>query len=233
MKRPVVYTAFSKGYDHLQPPAAHWRDAVDFVAFLEETLPTPGWEIRPLHQGFTDPCRNAKIHKILSHVYFPDQEYTMWVDGSISITTALSFAELAEIYLGDCDLAVFKHRRRQCVYLEALACLEQKKDDPEIIYRQVELYRSKKYPLNNGLIEGCVLLRRHTPQIRRFNEQWHDIITNYSRRDQLSFNYVAHQLNLKFRHFSGNYTKNPYFTYTPHCGHVPRKKRPASAAPAR
>ncbi len=234
MNKPVVYTAFSKGYDTLKSPPAHWRDEVDFVAFLEEERPVAGWEIRPLHHGFADPCRNAKIHKILPHKYFPNREYSLWVDGSIEITTPLSFAELVQECLGTSDLAVFRHRRRNCAYHEAAECIYRGRDAEDIIDRQMLMYRADGYPPNHGLIEGCVLLRRHTATVQRFNEMWHDIISRYSRRDQLSFNYVAEKVGLNFRHLPGIYTDNPHFTYVPHVGHVPHKPRTgATRAPTK
>lgn len=217
MKNFAVYTAFSRGYDTLQPVPRRWRKEASFTAFLENRPRlVRGWEIKPLHQGFIDPCRNAKIHKILSHVYFPSEEYTLWTDGSIAITSKWTVRKLVREYLSDCDIVVFKHRRRQCIYAEAKECIAQKKDAPAIIRRQIRLYRSENYPVNHGLIEGCVILRRHTPKIIRFNELWHQLIMNYSRRDQLSFNYVAHTLNVKFHHWPGIYTQNPHFTFIPH-----------------
>lgn len=228
MKNYALYTAFSKGYDVLQPRPAHWHTTVDCTAFLEEKPrnPVPGWQIKPLDQSQTDPCRKAKIHKILSHVYFPDHEYTLWVDGCIAITTPFYFADLIEDYLGRSDIVVFKHRRRQCIYAEAKECIAQKKDAPAVIRRQMKMYRADGYPEDNGLIEGCVILRRHSRKIIRFNEMWYDIITRYSRRDQLSFNYVAHQLKMKVRYWPGNYSFNPHFTYKAHTDYVPPHLRP-------
>ncbi len=229
MNKYVVYTAFSKGYDILRPPPKSWRKAVDFTAFIEEKSSVAGWKREPLYPGFVDPCRNAKIHKILSHVYFPNHEYSLWMDGSITITSPFSFADLVGEYLNGCDIVVFKHRRRQCIYAEAQECIAQGKDSPETIHRQINYYRATGYPENNGLIEGCVILRRHSPAIMRLNELWYDTIMRYSRRDQLSFNYVAHTLKVKFRHWPGIYTHNPHFTYNYHTDYVPRHLRKQAA----
>ena len=60
------------------------------------------------------------------------------------------------------------------------------------------------YPANAGLSECCVLLRRHTDAIKDFNEAWWEEIRRGSRRDQLSFDYVARRCGLKYRYFPGS-----------------------------
>jgi hypothetical protein len=46
-----------------------------------------------------------------------------------------------------------------------------------------------------------VILRRHTDAIRHLNEAWWNEIVRGSRRDQLSFNYVAWKLGLRYATF--------------------------------
>ena len=46
-----------------------------------------------------------------------------------------------------------------------------------------------------------MILRRHTDAIRRLNEAWWNEIVRGSRRDQLSFNYVAWKLGLSYATF--------------------------------
>lgn len=203
-KEIVIYTAICNGYDSLkeQPPSA--RNGVDFVAFTDSGENTKTWDVRPVCKDYKDPNRNAKIHKILSHQYFTDKRYSLWIDGSITIDFPFAIEKLIEMYLADHDIAVFKHPDRNCVYQEANACLQQKLDDPNIIRKQIQKYTKEGYPSNAGLAECTVILRRHTDTIKRFNEAWWDEIRNGSRRDQISFNYVAKKLNVKIRYFPGN-----------------------------
>ncbi|HVU37313.1 MAG TPA: glycosyltransferase domain-containing protein [Opitutales bacterium] len=216
LENSVVYTAITNDYDQLNAPNKSWSQQAKFVAFLDQDQNVPGWQVRPIYRRFRDPCRNAKIHKVLSHVYFPKANYSIWVDGSVQIISTESFARFAEEQLRAHDLAVFKHRNRTCAYQEAKACLYERRDAFKIIDAQMKKYFRDGYPLNNGLAECMVLLRRHTPQIMRFNEKWYAQINAYSRRDQLSFNYVAHKLGVKIKYFEGDISNNLHFRWLPH-----------------
>lgn len=221
MKNFVVYTAVTAEYDKLRPPSELWRKEADFVAFLEEPTNVPGWQYRPIYKRFHDPCRNAKIHKILPHRYFPEAEYSLWMDGSIAIKSELPLRHWANKFLRHHDLALFKHRYRNCLYDEAAACLALKLDDPRLINRQMQRYFEEGYPPNNGLAECMVLFRRHTRRMRQFNEAWYQEIHGGSRRDQLSFNYVARRLGFKYNYLPGLIWNNPHFSRAQHV-----KKRP-------
>ena len=202
----AVYTAISNvtnNYDKLKEQKRH-GDGVEYVAFLEEKEASKTWDFRRMHDEFGDPNRNAKIHKILSHRFFPDKKYTLWVDGSVNISFPFSVKRLVDIYLQDCDIAVFKHPDRNCLYEEANVCIQRKLDDENTIRKQMRKYTSEGYPSNVGLAECTVILRRHSPKIIDFNEAWWDEIKNGSKRDQLSFNYVARKTMTKIKFFPGH-----------------------------
>jgi hypothetical protein len=214
----VVYTAISKGFDSLIPPLPLWQKEAIFVAFLEEPQPAPGWEIRPLHQEFKDPCRNAKIHKVMPHLYFPDTEYSLWIDGCIILKSTMPLGRMIKRHLARHDLALCKHPIRDSLYQEALYCLKFKMDQPEIIDRQMQRYFDEGYPQGAGLVECTVILRRHTQRVQCLNELWYKEIERGSRRDQLSFNYATHKLGLKYAHLPGTIISNPHFIRGRHTG---------------
>lgn len=200
----VVYTAITNDknrYDHLKEQKR--IDSTEYVAFLNSPVKSDTWSFREIHGEFADPCRNAKIHKILSHVYFPDKEYSLWIDGSVKVLFPFPVSRLIQMYLSDCDMALFRHCGRKCVYEEATTCVKMRLDDPVVMKKQVERYKSEGYPPNAGLSECTVLLRRHTDQIKRLNEMWWSEICKGSRRDQLSFDYVARACGVRVRHFMG------------------------------
>jgi hypothetical protein len=220
MSKIIIYTAITEGYDKLNPVPEAWRGQARFVAFLGRPQRVAGWEIQPIYRRFRDPCRNAKIHKILSHVYFPDAEYTLWVDGSVKIKSTLPIDLWSGKFLRNHDLAVFKHRQRDCVYAEALANINSGRDNINVISRQMEKYFDEGYPSRSGLAECTVLFRRHSRLVKWFNEKWYAEIKTYSRRDQLSFNYVAHKVGLKYKHLPGIMTDNAHFAWLPHASVV-------------
>jgi GT2 family glycosyltransferase len=206
----VAYTAITGDYDDLKPQPHSAIKSTPFVAFLDRPLgkfePT-FWEVRPVHNEFKDPNRNAKIHKVMPHLFFPDKEYSLWLDGSCKIEFPFSIERLIQIYLSDTDFAVFRHPDRNCIYQEANVCLTRRLDDQETIRQQINRYTKEGYPSNNGLAECSILLRRHTPAVQKFNEAWWEEIKNGSRRDQISFNYVVRKTGLKIRYFPGDLRK--------------------------
>ncbi len=213
----VVYTAIAGNYDSLKEQPHTATQGVDFVAFLDEPRQSKTWRPRAIHTDFRDPIRDAKIHKILSHIYFPDALYSLWIDGSVTIRFPFSIRRLIELYLADCDLAVFQHKSRTCIYQEAGVCLQRRLDDPAIIWCQICRYTQEGYPSNAGLPECTVVLRRHTDTVKAFNEAWWDEITRGSKRDQLSFPYVAWKAGLRYGTFPGSISDNPLF----HCDRHP------------
>ena len=98
-------------------------------------------------------------------------------------------------------MAFFDHNKcadaRDCIYKEHQAILELKerkgyyKDTPVAMQRMVDLLKKEDFPENNGLIVASVLLREHQdPEVIELMEDWWYFVSNYTKRDQLSFNYV-------------------------------------------
>ena len=93
------------------------------------------------------------------------------------------------------------------------------KDDPEIIQNQIQRYQKEGYPVNNGLIKGGIILRRHNEKdVINAMESWWEEVKYNSKRDQLSFNYVAWLHNLKFNYIEGDLRNNEFFTHSSHTG---------------
>lgn len=201
-KKAAVYTVIIDGKDALQPPPAA-ADCDFFVITNSSGLNAPGYHALFVDTVYADPVRNARIYKILSHEVFGDYEASLFVDGNIRITTP-SVAAMFDAYLSDCDLAIHAHEERNCIYAEAEACLRWRKDNPACIHSQMAAYRRDGYPENNGLVTSNILFRRHTPAVRRFNILWWNEICKFSRRDQLSFNYVAWKTGLRYNVLPGN-----------------------------
>ena len=110
MSRGVVYTSVFGGYDDIveQNLPSEW----DWKYFSEENSLSL----------YTDNTRNAKIFKILPHRYFQDYEYSIFIDGNMTIKGDIN--ELVEKYLSDSNVAFFSHGgnqldSRNCAYDEA------------------------------------------------------------------------------------------------------------------
>ena len=159
-----------------------------------------------------------------------DYEYSIFIDGNMKVVGNID--ELIDKYLSDANVAFYSHNHntldaRNCPYDEArtILALGEKnmkitpergilnyKDNPYLIKKQMDRYAHEGFPTNNGLITGMVILRRHNESdCMRVMEDWWTEIKYGSKRDQLSFNYVAWKNNLKFNYIDGDSRNNDYF----------------------
>ena len=179
--RSIIYTAIAGGYDRLQSPRdldSPASEGIRRMAFVDNpalcgAADCPGWQIKIMTSICTVPLMQAKRYKVLSHEALPaDTAFSLWVDGSVEFNSRLDPAYLAMKFLGNHDLALFRHSRRGCIYREAHACQIRGLDDPSVMARQMNQYRAEGYPRNNGLAECTMILRRHTPMVERLNNLW-------------------------------------------------------------
>ena len=83
------------------------------------------------------------------------------------------------------------HSQTDCTYKEAQTCINLKKDNSDVIKKQMDRYKAEGYPEHYGLIESGLLVRElHNQKLNEAMDLWWQEIKNGSRRDQLSFNYV-------------------------------------------
>jgi hypothetical protein len=197
--RTVVYTALFGDYDQLE---AVQFGGVEHVCFTDQRdLKVEGWVVRqveglPPNLSDDDRTRLARRFKLLPHECLPEYRVWIWHDANLKLRRRP--ADLLAFYLRDADIATFPHPERACIYEEAQACINGGKDASDKILRQVERYRSYGYPAGNGMIWSALIVRRNTPEVRALNEAWWAELASGSRRDQLSFNYVAWRLSQRY-----------------------------------
>ena len=200
----VIYTAIFGGYDNLKTPKILNRN-IQYICFSDQLIKCPPWKIIYIKPEFKDKRREARKFKILSHRYLKDFKYSIWLDGSYEILDDLS--KFVKKWLGKNCIAVKKHPVRNCLYDEARICLKQKLDSQKLIVKQINKYFREGYPKNNGLVESGILIRKHTEDVKSFNERWWREVKKFSRRDQISFNYITYKLNMNYSIISKNKIK--------------------------
>jgi hypothetical protein len=201
----VIYTAISDCYDTLKRQSAAATVGARQVAFVDDetrrAVRPAGWQLESIGSRGTDANRTAKYPKVLAHRVLPEAGASLWMDASVLLIAPFGMQRLVELFLAEADLCVFEHDRRRCVYEEARHCIALGLDEPATIEGQMARYREDGFPPDAGLAEATVILRRHTPRIEAFNERWWREIQGGSRRDQLSFPYVARKLGLPYQRF--------------------------------
>ncbi len=216
----AIYTAIFGEREKLYPQ--NFIKGVDFICFSDRPHKTKGWKVIVVEDKFKkDHVRNNRYCKMLPHLYLPEYEYSIYIDGNfVVINSPLSIINT----MGNVNMLVFDHNKtktdaRNCIYkeFEAIVKLYQQKgvlkDEISLMKSQIDFIKSKGYPENNGLIKGGVLIRKHNePDVIAAMERWWYFIENFSKRDQLSFNYVAWECNFKFDMLPGDIRKaNPWF----------------------
>ncbi|SDZ23705.1 glycosyltransferase domain-containing protein [Thermoactinomyces sp. DSM 45892] len=209
----VVYTAIMGNYETIKE--IHIREPnIDYVLFTDNpNVNSATWKIIKTNRLFMDSTRFARRYKILPHRFLRQYQYSIWIDGNMVIKKPIY--PLIE-FLSSHPLIVFNHPNRNCIYKEQAACEALKKDTPQIMRKQIEKYKEIKYPINNGLIASGVILRQHNhPMIINLMEDWWNEVVNYSKRDQLSFNYIVWKNLMNYKQFEWNILKN-FFDIKPH-----------------
>ena len=213
----VVYTAISNGYDELKE-VIDVEDGVDYICFTDSDITSETWTIRNIPEELhklddVRICRNIKIN---THLYLPEYQYSVWVDGNIQV-----IGNIKKLVRGSMEKNIFcipKHPYRNCIYDEADEVKKQQRDDRDIVNDVVNRYKKEGYPKKNGLVQSNIIIRQHN-DIDSIDicEQWWNEVLKYSKRDQLSFNYVCWK-NKKFKvgFFESKIISSNYFTFYNH-----------------
>ena len=213
--KKVVYTAITGDYDELLTPT-YLNDDWDYICFTDnENINSDVWEIRKMEDSDLDKVKKARMYKILPHVFLPEYEYSLWIDGNFRIINDMN--EYIKKYANNNLMMCIIHPDRDCVYDEADACIEQKKDSPEVILNQINRYKAENYPKKWGMIASGILFRKHNdPQVIKVMNTWWEELKYQSRRDQLSFNYACWKNNFKYDVCDLCYWGNEFFEYFQH-----------------
>ncbi len=205
----IVYTAITGGFDQLREPEII-DDNFKYVCFTDNNNFTSDiWDIRKIEIEDGDYNRTAKKIKVFPHIYFPDNSWSIWIDGQLQITGDLQ--KLVNKYIRKSNLLCFLHQVRTCIQEEAEVCKLLGHDDAMVIDRQLKYIMSTGYKDDNELIAGGFLVRQHNePDVINLMNDWWEMIYAGSRRDQLSFNYVAWKNNFVFDITDLNIMDNEY-----------------------
>ena len=200
--KKVIYTCITGEYDDA---CAHVYvdDTWEYVMFTDNKYllgmdKYMHWQIRPLQYNKMTNVKNARWHKINAHRLFPNHDVSLWVDGNIVIMNSDFFMRLDKFINHDALIVVPPHPERNCIYNEAEKIKELKIDNKNTVNQEMRRLRFSGYPQNYGLNETCIMLRRHNDkQIARMQRKWWRMVRNYSKRDQLSYNWATWKCGIK------------------------------------
>ncbi len=238
--RCCVYTTLYGDYDPLPAQPARAGSTLDFIAFVPEPdrlAGAPGaadWSLRRLPPRVAaDPARSARYAKMHPHRLLPEYDASLYIDCSV-LLTAPPEALFDALLFGQTDtMACLRHGYRDNVPDEVLAVLELDLDSPEACFAQLAAYAEAGWQGRVGLTWSGLLLRfHHDPRVVAAMELWWEQVLRFSRRDQLSFAYVAEALDFPFVAHDFSNRESPWHRW-PHSLDRPRAPwRPPAPPPA-
>lgn len=213
----AVFTCITDNYDSVKIPQVDMPE-VPFFCFTDSpsSIPQP-WIARPLVDFELKKAALNRYLKMHAHLMLPEFETTVYIDGSIQILGG--FEPLIKQMLSkESELFLFQHPARTCTYLEAIACAHHGYEWAWVIERQTKRYAHEGLPINYGLYQGNIIIRRNRALVNTFMEQWWQEYSSGVRRDQLALPYVQWKTGFKI-HSLGKIDfrlKNEYFRVEKH-----------------
>lgn len=210
-KKYVVYSAITgKNTDSLFEQKFKSSEC-DYILYTDNYIgKSKTYEVRHFPRFARDTTRAARMLKLLPHVFLPEYEYSVWIDGRVEILTP-DLPELIDKYMSESNFAAFPHQHSPTLAVEVERCIERKKDNPFILKQQLKAYQEEGYQ-ETGLVETGVLIRKHmADDVIEFDKFWWDQIQTYSRRDQISFPYAVWKLGFNYTKLPGYIWENDFF----------------------
>ena len=189
-----------------------FSDNVNYDGYLWEIRPIPS-ELKTLSN-----VKQQRVIKILPHKYLSEYKFSIWIDGNIDIRGDVDVYISNNLTNPSKCVYMPEHPIRDCLYQEAIACIQRKKDTQENIENHLKPYRDEGYPAHNGMVQSGIIFRKQRePYCIELMEMWAKELINGSHRDQMSFNYCLWKIGEKgFGYLNKSIFKNEYFLLTPH-----------------
>lgn len=221
MKRLVIYTCITVAYDKLPDPQAVCPSA-DYVCFTDQPQDAPSgvWDYRPITRSERTRALTSRWYKLHPHELFPDYEYSLWIDGNVTVAGSGLYDRLVSMMTEGVKAAGLRHPDRDDIYEEALRILHGRRETLCRVLRTAGFLRREGMPRHFGLYENNVILRRSSdPLVVSFDELWWKMLCRFSGRDQLSHTYCLWKTGLDYGLIlpdGSNARNHPFFDYTLH-----------------
>lgn len=149
--------------------------------------------------------KKQRFIKLHPHLFFKNYDLSIYLD-----TRFIIFGNITEfierLLTPKFNIYIFEHPDRNCIYSEILAVIESKKENESIAIQVQNRYKKRNFPQKIGLSENCLIVRRHnTKDCINLMEKWWEEIKIFSKRDQLSFNYVLWKSGKKIKYISKSF----------------------------
>ena len=188
--RIAVYTALFSKYDTIKEPQIH-PDNIDYFIYTDQSVPEKSLWKKLDHSSVIpaecigDPVLCNRWIKMHPHLLFPEYDYSIYIDSSITVLSDLTPMIKA---LDHYPVATFKHKSRKCVYEEIEACRKLNKATDSALNEHLSIIRARGIPKDWGLAEAPVISRKHNDALCKkiMDKWWECFFEGPSRRDQIA-----------------------------------------------
>lgn len=204
-KKYAIYTAMVGGYDEIMQPLVV-DDRFDYIIFSNEiTEDNIGiWQVRRIEYTNSDNTRICRYVKTHPEELLLGYDFSIWMDANIQIFTTYIYQRAIELNEQGVLISSMWHPTRNCIYDEAFAVVNMMVEHEDVVVRWCHQLRKEGFPRQKGLCETNVVFRKHhIGLISEISTMWWHCIEKYSRRDQLSFNYVLWKLEIPCHYMFG------------------------------
>ena len=213
----AIYTAIFGNYDDLKPLPK--MPGVDAFCFTDNpNIEADGWKtiVWNFATPPTHPRMRAKWFRMYPNECLPEYRYTIWIDASFQVTDPF-FAGWMMKYLGDNDLALFRHPDRNNIKDEVEASRVMHKYAGHDMSSQIAHYRNLGYQDECGLFATGVLVRDYGNQrMVELGNSWWVENNAWTYQDQLSLPFLLWQMGITPNIIPGNIYLNEWLRWIPH-----------------
>ena len=220
--KKVVYSAIFGNYDDIKK--VNPQNGFDYILFSDNYNSNyknnkTNWIFMPIPEIVNNLnisiVKKQRFLKLHPHLFFQKYDLSIYIDSNFEIKEDLN-EFLLRILTPKYNIYFFEHPDRNNNMDETFAVTKYNKEKNTMAKLVRERYKFENFTDNGGLIEGCLIIRKHNEKkcINLMNK-WYEEIEKYSYRDQLSFNYVLWKEKDKIKYISKNYALE-YFNQNYH-----------------
>lgn len=188
----VVFTVVVGCYDEVLQPVVI-DDRFDYILFTDHISSDliGVWKVRTFDYHNDDNTRESRYPKMHPEELLPEYEASLYIDANICIANKVVYDKVVSFNEQGKDWAglSFQHPY-DCVYAHAYYVMIRGFDKEKIVFDLCHFLRKEGYPRRNGLHENNVIYRKNNKICHVIDESWWELYCRYSRRDQLSLDYV-------------------------------------------
>jgi hypothetical protein len=212
----AIYTAVFGGKDQVKEPQQVVEDAnIDYFLISDDKkLESDYYKLIYKKPIYNDITKNARYYKIVGLEEFKNYDFVIWHDANLQVIHHEIIKAITHVENN--PIAFFKHSDRNCVYEEAIKCIQLEKDYPFKILKQILGYYFNGLKPKSGLYDTSIVVKNYHLISHEFLNSWWKEIKTKSRRDQLSLPYTLKAFNIQPAILEGRRNKNDYTFFSKH-----------------